>query len=81
MSMEKITKEELLKKLGRTPLSDDELEMVTGGAPEGFESWGACYDHYFDELMVCIDDYTQPEGYFDECMATFNNAMDTICVR
>ena len=81
MSMEKITKEELLEKLGRTPLSDDELEMVTGGAPEGFESWAACYDYYFNELMVCVDDYTQPEGYFDECMAAFNNAMDTICVR
>ena len=79
MSMEKITKEKLLEKLGRTPLSDDELEMVTGGAPEGFVSWGACYDHYYNELMVCV--YTQPEGYFDSCMATFNNAMDTVCVR
>ena len=29
--MEKITKEELLEKLGGTPLSDDELEKVNGG--------------------------------------------------
>ena len=29
--MEKITKEELLEKLGRIPLSDDELEKIAGG--------------------------------------------------
>ena len=29
--MEKITKEELINKLGGIPLSDDELEMVSGG--------------------------------------------------
>ena len=29
--MEKITKEELLNKLGGVALSDDELEMVSGG--------------------------------------------------
>ena len=34
MSMEKITKEELLEKIGGTPLSDDELEMVSGGNTE-----------------------------------------------
>ena len=33
MSMEKITKEELLKKLGGEALSDDELEIVIGGKP------------------------------------------------
>ena len=31
MSMEKITKEELNGKQARIPLSDDELEQVTGG--------------------------------------------------
>ena len=79
MSMEKITKEELLEKLGRTPLSDDELEMVTGGTPEGFESWGACYDYYVNEFLVCADDYTQPKGYYEKCEAALKNAINTIC--
>ena len=34
--MEKINSEELKKMLGRIPLSDDELEQVSGGI--------ACYD-------------------------------------
>ena len=33
MSMEKITKEELLEKLGGILLSDDELDAVIGGKP------------------------------------------------
>lgn len=76
--MGKISREELMKKVS---LSLDDLEKATGGTPEGYESWGACYNQFFNELMACIGDTTQPEGYFDECMAVFNHAMDTVCVR
>ena len=37
MSAEKITKEELLNTLGGKALSDDELEIVTGGSQQDHE--------------------------------------------
>ena len=43
--MEKITKEELLAKLGGKALSDDELENVTGG---GAECWEWIHSKFFE---------------------------------
>ena len=59
--MEKITKEELLEKLGRIPLSDDELEKIAGGDTNqclnannchGIEEWAlkkACIMHCLNQ--------------------------------
>lgn len=49
MSMEKITKDELLEKLGGVPLSDDEMEKIAGGAPFCLSKlvWS-------DELQDCV---------------------------
>ena len=49
MSMEKITKDELLKKLDDLALSDDELEQVTGGAQVCLS--GFVWSH---ELQRCV---------------------------
>ena len=52
MSMEKITKEELMEKFLGVPLTDDELEKVSGGID--------CYDkcdriYSGDSLIHCYD--------------------------
>ena len=52
--MEKITKEELLEKLGGEALSDDELGKVSGG------SYNDCYLH-------CHNDY--PAEEFESCVS------------
>ena len=52
MSMEKITKEELLEKLGRTLLSDDELIQVTGG--KASETLLQCADSVYSNMEACI---------------------------
>ena len=48
--MEKITKEELMEKLLNNQLSDDELEKVSGAAP----NW---------ELNNCLDGCHPPRNY------------------
>ena len=59
MAMEKITKEELLEKLGGVPLSDDELETVAGGGAfedcvlQASEAYGNC----IGSPKRCYDDY------------------------
>ena len=52
--MEKITKEELLEKLGRIPLSDDELDMVSGGYSGGVETVAP------EKANDCVDGYGTP---------------------
>ena len=56
--MEKITKEELLAKLGGVALSDDELENVAGG----FDYYEYCH-HLYDtsqaqKLYDCLESYS-----------------------
>ena len=56
--MEKITKEELLNKLGGENLSDDELENVAGG----FDYYEYCH-HLYDtsqaqKLYDCLEYYS-----------------------
>ena len=75
MRMEKISREELLKKMS---LSLDELEKISGGAPEGFDSTDDCVDHYYNEFMACID--SAKKGYeYSACIAAHDNAMANIC--
>ena len=58
--MEKITKEELLKELGKHILSDDELENVSGGTPEEFDS---C-------MNSCSSNYQGDKTAFKNCVKT-----------
>ena len=60
MSMEKITKEELLKELGKHILSDDELENVSGGTPEEFDS---C-------MNSCVSKHHSDNTAFNNCIKT-----------
>lgn len=54
MSVEKITKEELLEKLGRIPLSDDELTLVAGGGHDCYDNCDMSYS-LGDNLIHCYD--------------------------
>ena len=51
--MEKITKEELLNKLGGEALSDDELENVSGGW-NGESRGCGMLERWSDELQTCV---------------------------
>ena len=67
--MEKITKEELLAKLGGKALSDDELENVAGGS-----TFDECYDTLYNELLACINDPTvlNTQEHHEQCMQEYN---------
>ena len=59
--MEKVTKEELLNKLGGMALSDDELDNVAGG----FDYYEYCH-HLYDtsqaqKLYDCLDYYSKKQ--------------------
>ena len=68
MSMEKINSEELKKMLGRIPLSDDELESVTGGG-----SFDACCEAAYNEMMACVNDNPlNTQDHHEQCMQAYN---------
>ena len=72
--MEKITKEELLNKLGGVALSDDELEKVAGGG-----SFDACYEAAYNEMTACInDDPLNTREHHEQCMQAYNMKIASI---
>ena len=58
--MEKITKEELKNLLGGEALSDEELEKISGGTPEEFDS---C-------MNSCSSNYQGDKTAFKNCVKT-----------
>ena len=71
--MEKITKDELIEKLGGTPLSDDELEMVSGGTP---------WDTISEAKSICED---EASAYLQQCIGydekPLNECLPGYCTR
>ena len=69
MSMEKITKEELKNLIGGKALSDDELEMVTGGETNYCDQKAQtdlsdCLAQKDISPVICLDLYDQ---FMAEC--------------
>ena len=60
MSMEKMTKEELLKKLGAHALSDEELEQVCGGKKQVVD----IISHSEDDLTLTENDDAPDDSKF-----------------
>ena len=75
MLIDKITKEELLEKLGAKALSDDELENVTGG-----KTFDECYNEVYNQLLACINDPAalNTQEHHEQCMQVYNMELGTI---
>ena len=70
MAMEKINSEELKKMLGRIPLSDDELENVTGGNREEI-----CQQRAQEKFDSCMAQYAMKSQCEKQRQNTYNSCM------
>ena len=79
MSVEKINSEELKKMLGRSPMSDDELENISGGD----DTFDACSQEAYNKMMACSMECVSSgtlQEHQQQCMQEYNLAI-TNCTK